>query len=95
MPKAKGAISEKDLTKGDLRILNALRKSIGDDLGDEAFAKWYAEGSAGENGTDPNIALIESALNPLMDKIRIPRGSAYALRRGRRQFIVEPVDLKG
>ena len=93
MPRTEAAINEKDLTKGELRKLNALKKSIGDELGTDAFAKWYAAKETGEADTDPNIELIEAALLPLMEKMRIPRGSAYAVRRGRGRFIVEPVDL--
>jgi len=87
-------IDEKALTKGELRKLNALRKSIGDDLANEAFAKWCAAQESSKGAKDPNIELIESALNPLLDKIRVPRGGAYAIRRGRGRFIVEAVDLK-
>ena len=95
MPKAEQAIDEKVLTKGELRKLKALRKSIGEDLGNEAFAKWLARREVTNGATDPNLLLIEEALNPLMDKLRIPRGSAYAVRRGRGRgrFIVELVDL--
>ena len=34
------AIDEKALKKGELRKLNVLRKSVGDDLAEEAFVKW-------------------------------------------------------
>ena len=94
MPKKKSAVDEKTLTKGELRKLNALRKSIGNDLGVEAFAKWYTQQEKDEEVSDPNIALIEDALNPLIKEIRIPRGGAYAVRRGRGRFIVETVSLK-
>ena len=94
MPKEKSAVDEKTLTKGELRKLNALRKSIGNDLGVEAFAKWYTQQEKDEEVSDPNIALIEDALNPLIKKIRMPRGGAYAIRRGRGRFIVEAVSLK-
>ncbi len=94
MPRTQGFPDEKSLTKGELRKLNALRKSIGDELGRDAFRKWYARRSKEENGSDPNIALIEDALNPLIKKISISRGSAYAIRRGRGRFIIEAVDLK-
>ncbi len=94
MAKAKTAINEKALSKGEVRKLNALRKSLGDQIAEEAFAKWMAQQANGNGATDPNIELIESALNPLMEKVRIPRGGAYAVRRGRGRFIVEPVDLK-
>lgn len=93
MPKTKPALDEKALTKGELRKLNALRKSIGDELGNEAFAKWLAGKEKGGETSDPNIELIEKALDPLIEKIRIPRGSAYAVRRGRGRFIVEAVTL--
>jgi hypothetical protein len=96
MPRSRRtAIDEKNLTKGELRKLNALQKSIGEQLGKEAFAKWYAQNGQGAQPSDPNAELIEKALNPLIKKVRIPRGSAYAVRRGRGRFIVEPVELKG
>ena len=93
MLKAEQAIDEKVLTKGELRKLKALRKSIGEELSNEAFAKWLARREVTNGATDPNLELIGEALNPLMDKLRIPRGSAYAVRRGRGRFIVELVDL--
>ena len=37
------AINEKTLTKGQLRKLNALRKSLGDKIADKAFAQWMKE----------------------------------------------------
>ena len=37
---AKSEITEADLTKGQLRKLNALRKSVGPDIGERAFAQW-------------------------------------------------------
>ena len=94
MPKKNTKIDEAALTKGELRKLNALRKSIGEELANEAFIKWYTDQTGGEDISDPNIELIENALSPLMDKIRIPRGAAYAVRRGRGRFIVEAVNLK-
>ena len=94
MPKVKTPINEKSLTKGQIRKLNALRKSIGTDLGNEAFAKWYSMQSKVEEPSDPNIDMIANALKPLADKLRIPRGGAYAVRRGRGRFIVEAVSLK-
>lgn len=94
MARTTTGIDEKALTKGELRKLNALRKSIGDALGDEAFAKWYAGRTKEDGAADPNVELIENALSPLVGKMRFPRGSAYAIRRGRGRFIVEPVDLE-
>ncbi len=92
MPKTSGSIDERALTKGELRKLTSLRKSLGDEIAEEAFAKWKTIQDTGE-APDPNIALIEEALEPLMGKMRMPRGQAYAIRRGRGRFIVEPVEL--
>ncbi|WP_193370690.1 hypothetical protein [Pelagibius marinus] len=94
MAKSSSKIDEKALTKGELRKLNALRKSIGDKLAEEAFSKWYAQQGKGNEAEDPNIEMLEKALNPLIKKLKIPRGGAYAVRRGRGRFIVEPVKLK-
>ena len=94
MAKAKTAIDEKALSKGEIRKLNALRKSLGDQIAEDAFSKWMAQQANGNGAADPNIELIENALIPLMEKVRIPRGGAYAVRRGRGRFIVEAVDLK-
>ena len=92
MTKGNGAMNEKDLTKGELRKLTALRKSLGAEIADEAFMKWRASMERHE-ASDPNVALIEDALNPLLDKMRFPRGLAYAIRRGRGRFVIELVDL--
>ena len=35
-------INESSLPKGQLRKLNALRKSVGNDIGERAFAEWLA-----------------------------------------------------
>lgn len=91
---SRSTIDEKSLTKGELRKLIALRKSIGEEVANEAFAKWYAREGRKEDSFDPNIEAIEKALNPLIKKVRIQRGSAYAIRRGRGRFIVEPIELK-
>ena len=92
----KAAINEKDLSKGELRKLRALRKSLGQEIADEAFAKWKEQQAvASGNGEfkDTNAELIEEALAPLLDKLRMPRGVCYSIRRGRGRFIVEPADL--
>ena len=34
------SIDQSTLTKGQVRKLNALRKSVGDDIAEEAFGKW-------------------------------------------------------
>ena len=90
MAKASGSIREKSLTKGELRKLNALRKSLGDEIAEEAFVKWKAAKDEGDG--DPNVEIIEEALAPLLDKLRISRGGGYAIRRGRGRFIIEPIE---
>ncbi len=37
------AINEKSLTKGQIRKLNALRKSLGDKIANKAFTQWMKE----------------------------------------------------
>ena len=93
MAKAKFAITEKNLTKGELRKLNALRKSLGEDIANEAFVKWYEQQETGDGAAaDPNIELMEKALAPLIEKMRFPRGGGYVVRRGRGRFIIEPLE---
>ncbi len=83
--------SEKELTKGELRKLNALRKSLGEDIAEKAFSEWYAKsGTTGGTAADKNATLIAESLQPLVksNRLRIPRGG-YIVRRGRGRVIVE------
>lgn len=87
----KAQINVKELTKGELRKLNALRKSLGDDIAEKAFAEWYAgAGSSDGVAGDKNADLIADTLSQLAQdgELRIPRGG-YILRRGRGRVIVE------
>ncbi len=84
-------IDEKTLTKGELRKLNALRKSVGEDIAEKAFMDWLREKpSAVAEFEDKNAALIADTLMPFIEKneLRIPRGG-YLVRRGRGRVIVE------
>ena len=47
------AIDETGLTKGQVRKLNALRKSVGDDLAEEVFAKWLERAAASSARSKP------------------------------------------
>ncbi len=93
MAKAKSApkIDEKSLSKGHLRKLTALRKSLGDDIANAAFAQWL-ETNAVEAGPseDPNATMIADALMSLVNEkgLRVPRGG-YVIRRGRGRIVVE------
>ena len=48
------AIDETGLTKGLMRKLNALRKSVGDDLAEEVFAKWLERQAASQAKENPD-----------------------------------------
>ncbi len=84
------AIDEGTLTKGQLRKLHALRKSVGQEIGDRAFAEWQSSQTV-VTKTDRNAELIAEALWPLTQqgKLKI-RPGGYLLRRGRGRIIVEP-----
>ena len=92
MPKqAAPSFNESELTKGQLRKLTALRKSLGQEIADDAFTKWLAsQPTAAAEPEDPNARMIEEALVQLVNEngLRIPRGG-YVLRRGRGRVIVE------
>ena len=83
---------ERNLTKGQLRKLTALRKSLGKGIADSAFAEWLASvPEAGPQKTsDKNAEAIAEILNTpvLAKKIKLPRGG-YLVRRGRGRVVVE------
>ena len=83
-------IDETALTKGQIRKLNALRKSIGPTIADEAFSRWLDQ-RAEEPKADANAEVIRDALWGLVreGKLFIRRGG-YIVRRGRGRVIVEP-----
>ena len=84
-------LDEKALTKGELRKLNALRKSVGEDVGEKAFVEWLRKKPATMIETeDKNAVLIADTLIPLIqnNKLQIPRGG-YIVRRGRGRVIVD------
>ncbi len=80
---------EKKLTKGQLRKLNALRKSVGPAIGERAFVKWLKK--ANPKG-DRNADLIAEAVHGVLKEKRlsIPRGG-YLVRRVRGWVLVERV----
>ena len=86
-------IDESTLTKGQLRKLDALRKSVGNEIGERAFNAWLAkQPKPVEDEEDHDAALIVDTLWPLIREgtLAIPRGG-YLLRRGRHRLICEPV----
>lgn len=89
-------IREKDLTKGQLRKLNALRKSLGKEIADKAFAEWLEEvGTERKTAVDKNAQAVADALSQLIKdkKITFPRGG-YRVTRWRDQVIVKPASPK-
>ncbi len=82
-------IDESSLTKGQLRKLNALRKSLGPAIADEAFAKWLDQAVQAPE-TDEDAGTISDVLWGLVQdgKLSIRRGG-YIVRRGRGRVIVE------
>ena len=85
------AFKERDLNKGQLRKLTALRKSLGKGIADGAFGEWLASTPEAEAvWVDKNADAIADLLNgPVLAKtIKIPRGG-YVVRRGRGRVVVE------
>jgi hypothetical protein len=91
MPRRKSAgFDESGLSKGEIRKLNALRKSLGPDIAERAFAEWLAtQPTAETERSDKNADLIAKALHDLVvaKNLQIPRGG-YHVKRGRGRVIV-------
>ena len=83
-------IVESTLTKGQMRKLNALRKSVGEEIAERAFAEWLASQPGMAEKVDGNAAMIVYTLWPMVQAgaLAIPRGG-YLIRRGRGRIIVE------
>lgn len=89
--KAKPKFDEKSLTKGQLRKLNALRKSVGSEIGEKAFSDWLESQPAAEGElVDQNAEMVAEAVQKLRETkgLRIPRGG-YRVYSGRGRTIVE------
>ncbi len=89
--KPKVAFDESQLNKGEVRKLNALRKSLGEEIANKAFADWFkSEPKAATEAVDKNAELIADVLVDQINKgkLRIPHGG-YLVRRGRGRVIVE------
>ena len=80
------AINESNLTKGQIRKLNALRKSVGDALGEEAFTKWLKQRKSEKKEVriDPVVRKIAEALKPLAKDKTLNLGRyGYSIKRAR------------
>ena len=89
--KPSSGFDEKALLKGQLRKLTALRKSLGDEIANNAFAAWLKNaGGDAAAGPDKNADMIADAVMELVNKknLQFPRGG-YVVRRGRGRVIVQ------
>ena len=78
------AIDETKLTKGQMRKLNALRKSVGDELGEDVFSKWLAQQAAMAPKPDPIVEKINAALAGYEGDSSFRLGNyGYTIRRAR------------
>ena len=79
------AIDEQTLTKGQARKLTALRRSVGDELGEEVFGKWLAQQAAASGPkADPVAIKIEEALAGFAGDQKFNLGVyGYTVRRAR------------
>ena len=92
------ALNEKSMTKGQLRKLNALRKSLGAKIADQAFAQWLKEQPTKSTAvkTDPVADKIVKAISPLLKDKSFNLGQkGYVVKRakgrGAKGFVAEKV----
>ena len=80
------AIDETGLTKGLVRKLAALRKSVGDDLAEEVFARWLEREAAlqAKSKPDPVAKKIVEGLTEFENDQKFNLGNhGYTLRRAK------------
>ena len=73
------------LTKGQVRKLNALRKSVGDDIAEDAFTKWMnLRPKTPKEVRDPVADALVAALDHLTDEKSFKLGNkGYVVRRAK------------
>jgi hypothetical protein len=78
-------INHSTLTKGQIRKLNALRKSIGDDIAEDAFSKWMkSQTKTPKEVRDPVADALVAALSSLISDKSFKLGSkGYVVRRAK------------
>ena len=78
-------IDQSTLTKGQVRKLNALRKSIGNDIADVAFGKWMkTQSRTPKDVRDPVAdALVAALSNLTFDKSFKLGTKGYVVRRAK------------
>jgi hypothetical protein len=78
-------IDHSTLTKGQVRKLNALRKSVGDDIADDAFGKWMkTQSKTPKEVRDPVADALVAALSNLTSDKSFKLGNkGYVVRRAK------------
>jgi hypothetical protein len=78
-------IDQSTLTKGQIRKLNALRKSIGDDIAEDAFGKWMkSQAKTPKEARDPVADALVVALSNLKSDKSFKLGTkGYNVRRAK------------
>ena len=79
------SIDHSTLTKGQVRKLNALRKSIGDDIADQAFSKWMkSQSQIPKDVRDPVADALVAALDQFKDDKTFRLGTkGYVVKRSK------------
>ena len=79
------SIDLSNLTKGQIRKLNALRKSIGDDIAEDAFGKWMkTQSKTPKEIRDPVADALVGAISNLTSDKNFKLGSkGYVVRRAK------------
>ena len=94
------AIKETSLNKGQIRKLNALRKSVGVKIGEEAFGKWLKEQAKAKAvpkvQSDPVVEKILDAVKSLEKDKTVKFGNkVYVIKRARgkgaKGFVVQKI----
>ena len=81
-------IDQSTLTKGQIRKFNALRKSVGDDIAEEAFGKWMAtQSKVTKDDRDPVADALVGALSHL--------ATDKSFRLGRKGYVVRRAKGRG
>ena len=78
-------IDHSTLTKGQIRKLNALRKSVGDDIAEDAFGKWIkTQSKTPKDVNDPVADALVAALSRLTSDKSFKLGAkGYVVRRAK------------
>ena len=79
------SIDHSTLTKGQVRKLNALRKSVGDDIAEDAFTKWMKiQSKTPKEVRDPVADALVAALANLQNDKSLKFGNkGYVVKRAR------------